>query len=337
MSRQSMKKSNTISIDPPTPGSPDADRFDLLTLVVDDYERIHWPMQPPDPIVAIRYGMETRGLTQADLGRLLGSKAARLGYSVSAPAAHHAHGLEASPRLGNSGRSADQTHSIEGQAGRPPRRVGSRGRLFSLNKSSSSASRFPSCCARKGGAAVRPVRHAPYEIAADDFRLGIVGALEQDVRGDVLISASGVSSAKGTTRSTKRSAARTDARVARSCTGRPGPFSRAARGVAVDADDQPVDAARRLFERVEMAAVEEVEAAIGEADLEALALQSATCRRRRALGDARRARAPSAWRSSPGCTVAVPGLVTAMPAAALARRTASASGCRPRAPRRASR
>ena len=43
---------------PPTPGSPDADRFDLLTLVVDDYERIHWPMQPPDPIVAIRYGME---------------------------------------------------------------------------------------------------------------------------------------------------------------------------------------------------------------------------------------------------------------------------------------
>jgi HTH-type transcriptional regulator / antitoxin HigA len=73
MSRQSMK-SNTISIDPPTPGSPDADRFDLLTLVVDDYERIHWPMQPPDPIVAIRYGMETRGLTQADLGRLLGSR-----------------------------------------------------------------------------------------------------------------------------------------------------------------------------------------------------------------------------------------------------------------------
>jgi HTH-type transcriptional regulator / antitoxin HigA len=59
---------------PPKPGSPDADRFDLLSLVVEDYERERWPIDPPDPIDAIRYGMETRGLTQADLGRLLGSR-----------------------------------------------------------------------------------------------------------------------------------------------------------------------------------------------------------------------------------------------------------------------
>lgn len=59
---------------PPRSGSPDADRFDLLTLVVEDYERERWPIDPPDPVDAIRYGMETRGLTQADLGRLLGSR-----------------------------------------------------------------------------------------------------------------------------------------------------------------------------------------------------------------------------------------------------------------------
>jgi HTH-type transcriptional regulator/antitoxin HigA len=60
--------------DPPEPGSPAGDRFDLLTLVVEDYERKHWPIDPPDPVDAIRYGMETRGLSQADLGRLLGSR-----------------------------------------------------------------------------------------------------------------------------------------------------------------------------------------------------------------------------------------------------------------------
>jgi HTH-type transcriptional regulator / antitoxin HigA len=59
---------------PPKPGSPDADRFDLLTLIVEHYERERWPIDPPDPVDAIRYGMETRGLTQADLGRLLGSR-----------------------------------------------------------------------------------------------------------------------------------------------------------------------------------------------------------------------------------------------------------------------
>jgi HTH-type transcriptional regulator/antitoxin HigA len=59
---------------PPKSGSADADRFDLLTLIVDDYEREHWPIDPPDPVEAIRYGMETRGLTQGDLGRLLGSR-----------------------------------------------------------------------------------------------------------------------------------------------------------------------------------------------------------------------------------------------------------------------
>jgi len=58
----------------PKPGTQEADRFDLLALVIEDYERRHWPIDPPDPTDAIRYRMETGGYSQADLGRLLGSR-----------------------------------------------------------------------------------------------------------------------------------------------------------------------------------------------------------------------------------------------------------------------
>jgi HTH-type transcriptional regulator/antitoxin HigA len=58
----------------PKPGTPAADRFDLLALIIEDYERRRWPIEPPDTIDAIRYRMETGGYTQADLGRLLGSR-----------------------------------------------------------------------------------------------------------------------------------------------------------------------------------------------------------------------------------------------------------------------
>jgi HTH-type transcriptional regulator/antitoxin HigA len=58
----------------PAPGTPAADRFDLLALVIEDYEKKRWPIEPPDPVDAIRYRMETGSFTQADLGRLLGSR-----------------------------------------------------------------------------------------------------------------------------------------------------------------------------------------------------------------------------------------------------------------------
>jgi HTH-type transcriptional regulator/antitoxin HigA len=58
----------------PKRGTPEADRFDLLALVIEDYENKHWPIDPPDPVEAIRFRMETGGLSQADLGRLLGSR-----------------------------------------------------------------------------------------------------------------------------------------------------------------------------------------------------------------------------------------------------------------------
>ena len=58
----------------PAPGTPEADRFDLLALVIEDYEKKRWPIEPPDPVDAIRYRMATGNFTQADLGRLIGSR-----------------------------------------------------------------------------------------------------------------------------------------------------------------------------------------------------------------------------------------------------------------------
>jgi antitoxin component HigA of HigAB toxin-antitoxin module len=45
----------------PKPGTPEADRFDLLALIIEDYERKRWPIEPPDTIDAIRYRMAAFG------------------------------------------------------------------------------------------------------------------------------------------------------------------------------------------------------------------------------------------------------------------------------------
>jgi HTH-type transcriptional regulator/antitoxin HigA len=58
----------------PKPGTPAADHFDLLALIIEDYEKKRWPIEPPDPVDAIRYRMNTGSYTQADLGRLIGSR-----------------------------------------------------------------------------------------------------------------------------------------------------------------------------------------------------------------------------------------------------------------------
>ena len=58
----------------PEPGTPQADRFDVLASLIANYERTHWPIEPPDPGSAIRARMDQAGYSQADLARLLGSR-----------------------------------------------------------------------------------------------------------------------------------------------------------------------------------------------------------------------------------------------------------------------
>lgn len=55
-------------------GTPAGDRLDILATLVDAYEARHFPMEPPDPIEAIKFRMEQQGLTRKDLEGILGSR-----------------------------------------------------------------------------------------------------------------------------------------------------------------------------------------------------------------------------------------------------------------------
>lgn len=54
------------------PGSSEGERLDVLVTLVEAYERTHFPMDPPDPIEAIRFRMEQNGLTAKDLVPMIG-------------------------------------------------------------------------------------------------------------------------------------------------------------------------------------------------------------------------------------------------------------------------
>jgi HTH-type transcriptional regulator/antitoxin HigA len=49
------------------PGTPEGDKFEVLSALVDAYEREHFKIPVPDPIEAIRFRMEQEGLTTKDL------------------------------------------------------------------------------------------------------------------------------------------------------------------------------------------------------------------------------------------------------------------------------
>jgi HTH-type transcriptional regulator / antitoxin HigA len=55
-------------------GTADGDRLDVLATLIDAYEAVHHPMDPPDPIDAIRFRMEQQGLSRKDLEGLIGSR-----------------------------------------------------------------------------------------------------------------------------------------------------------------------------------------------------------------------------------------------------------------------
>ncbi|MEW6667008.1 MAG: helix-turn-helix domain-containing protein [Thermodesulfobacteriota bacterium] len=57
------------------PGSPEADRLDVLVTLVEAYEEKHYAIPLPDPIEAILYQMESRGLSRRDLEPFIGSRA----------------------------------------------------------------------------------------------------------------------------------------------------------------------------------------------------------------------------------------------------------------------
>lgn len=56
-------------------GSVDADRLEVLVLLIQAYEAKHFPVADPDPIDFLNHVMESRGLTRRDLEPYIGSRA----------------------------------------------------------------------------------------------------------------------------------------------------------------------------------------------------------------------------------------------------------------------
>ena len=55
-------------------GTPKGDEADILGLLVDEYEKKHYPIEAPDPIEAIKIRMEELHLKQVDLIEVIGSR-----------------------------------------------------------------------------------------------------------------------------------------------------------------------------------------------------------------------------------------------------------------------
>jgi HTH-type transcriptional regulator/antitoxin HigA len=55
-------------------GTPEGDRLDVLATLIDAYEDEHHPIDPPDPIEAIKFRMEQQGLTRKDLEAIIGTR-----------------------------------------------------------------------------------------------------------------------------------------------------------------------------------------------------------------------------------------------------------------------
>jgi len=52
--------------------TPEGERLDVLVTLVEAYERKHFPLDLPDPVEAIKFVMDQRGLTVKDLEPMVG-------------------------------------------------------------------------------------------------------------------------------------------------------------------------------------------------------------------------------------------------------------------------
>ena len=64
-----------LQLGDPEPGTPEGEEFELLLLLIEDYERKHVePIPDPHPVAVIKHMMEERNLKRADFGRLINSR-----------------------------------------------------------------------------------------------------------------------------------------------------------------------------------------------------------------------------------------------------------------------
>ena len=56
------------------PDTPEGEKLDVLVTLVEAYEAKHYPLDFPDPVEAIKFEMEQRGLTAKDLEPMIGKR-----------------------------------------------------------------------------------------------------------------------------------------------------------------------------------------------------------------------------------------------------------------------
>lgn len=55
-------------------GTDEGDELEILSILIDNYENEHFPIEMPDPIEAIKFRMEQLGMKQKDLAEIFGFK-----------------------------------------------------------------------------------------------------------------------------------------------------------------------------------------------------------------------------------------------------------------------
>ena len=72
--RRALKRVAWFFDNSPKVGSSEEAEFELLMMMIERYELEHHPIPPPDPIAAIEFAIDQRGMTAADLQLILGSR-----------------------------------------------------------------------------------------------------------------------------------------------------------------------------------------------------------------------------------------------------------------------
>jgi len=69
-----LKEISALMATDPKLDTPEGDRLDVLVTLLQAYEARHFPIDPPNPIEAIKCRMEQQGLTPRDLEPMIGSR-----------------------------------------------------------------------------------------------------------------------------------------------------------------------------------------------------------------------------------------------------------------------
>jgi len=54
--------------------TPEGDHLDVLLVLVENYEAKHYPIDPPDPVEAIKFRMEQMNITRKELEPIIGTR-----------------------------------------------------------------------------------------------------------------------------------------------------------------------------------------------------------------------------------------------------------------------